>query len=428
MTCALTAHAETYNVDVSKKSFTLYMDPYNGNQVQIGGFSAMIPVPGDPNRLYVITDRGPGADYVDPGLGTLKMFVQPKFGPHILTVRLLPNSRGRIEEVKPLKIIRGEQVTGLPNTMPPAEVPYDVNLEILPNDEDALDTEGLTMDAWGNFWVCEEYKSSIAMVLPNGVVALRLVPKGTLMGTERIPSFEVLPAVCSKRVNNRGLEGITYTPNGRLYAIFQRPLANPDLATSEGDTNAVPVIKPSCNTRLVEVNLVSLLMGGPEPVVRQLVYRAGSANNKVYASDIFALSCDTFLVPERKTDKLFAINIAKATDITPLEDEDGSLRSDPTKTLEMLDAAGLAALGVVPVTKKPVIEPLTGVDKVLSKCEGVCVRGQTIFLTHDNDFNIQDATPATDPYPGGPAVEVNLQDPPNFPRVFTAPLPEIVFP
>jgi len=164
------------------------------------------------------------------------------------------------------------------------ETPYYVKLD---NDPDALDPEGITIDNHGFFWICDEYRPSIAMIAPDGTVLLRLVPKGCLAGTEQVPTYDILPKVLTKRVNNRGMEGIAFAPNGCLYGIMQRPLANPTKAVSEA----------SSNLRIVEVNLKSFLEGGPQPAVRQFIYRAESASAKVYASDIFALNPAIMLVP-----------------------------------------------------------------------------------------------------------------------------------
>jgi hypothetical protein len=129
------------------------------------------------------------------------------------------------------------------------------------------------------------------------------------------------------------------------------------------------------------------------------------------------------LVPERGTDKLFEIDVARATDITPLESADGKLISDPTKTFEQLNPAGLAALGIVGVSKTVVIDSLTAIDPLLEKCEGVCVVDGFIVLTYDNDFNVADAgsIPAN-PNPDGPLVQLELLGG-NLSKVFVVPMP-----
>jgi hypothetical protein len=44
----------------------------------------------------------------------------------------------------------------------------------------------------GNFWVCEEYKPSVAMIAHDGTVQMRLVRAGTVTGLEQVPTFGVL--------------------------------------------------------------------------------------------------------------------------------------------------------------------------------------------------------------------------------------------
>src|SRR5436190_2134352 len=115
------------------------------------------------------------------------------------------------------------------------------------------------------------------------------------------------------------------------------------------------------------------------------------ANGSVTVSDLFSTGPTTMLVPERLTDKLFEIDVAGATDITPFEDATGKLISDQKKTFEQLDPAGVAALGIVGVSKTVVLDSMTAINPLLEKVEGVCVVGDTIVLTYDNDFNVADA-------------------------------------
>jgi hypothetical protein len=408
------AQITTYDVNVHSPQFTLYADPYNGNQIQLGGFSGLYPVPGQPGSFYTVTDRGPAPDFVDADNKAYKTWAIPGFGPHLVTLRLMPNGTAKIDEAKPLKRPNGSHISGLPTSKPATDVPYDFDLNVLPFDEDSLDAEGITIDPWGNLWVCDEYKPSVAMIAPNGKVQLRLVPAGTLTGLEQVSTYDVLPGVLAKRRNNRGFEGIAASSDGILYAILQRPLNNPNRAAADANGNG----------RLVAINLNTLLNGSPEPLVRQYLYQMPPANGNVTVSDLFSTGPARLLVPERGTDKLFEANLAGATDLTPLEDPvTGKLLADPTKTLEQLNTAGLAAHGIVAVSKTVVLDSLTAIDPLLEKVEGVCVVGDTIVLTYDNDFNVAEAAsiPAN-PNPNGPLVQLELVGA-NFPRIYTIPLP-----
>ena len=63
-------------------------------------------------------------------------------------------------------------------------------------------------------------------------------------------------------------------------------------------------------------------------------------------------------------------------------------------------------------------------EDFLSKVEGICVIGDTLVLTHDNDFNLaDDASPAPNQGRRKPRIQINLQDEPNLPKLYTVPLP-----
>src|SRR5262245_27314791 len=87
------AQVVIYDVDLDQPKNILYTDPYNGNQIKVGGFSGIYPVPGKPDYFYVITDRGPAPDYINAAGATLKLFAIPEFGPHLLQVELKHNER-----------------------------------------------------------------------------------------------------------------------------------------------------------------------------------------------------------------------------------------------------------------------------------------------------------------------------------------------
>lgn len=409
--------AVTYEVNVD--DHTLYTDPWTGNEVKLGGFSGLYPVPGHPDQFYVVSDIGPSPDYIvveDPSAVPLvvvaeyKLMVRPDLGPRIITLQLVPDGTAEVLNIMPLVREGGEFITGRPNKAPTKV--FDMNLVQVPPDADALDCEGLTIGPWGCFWISEEGKPSLAWITPDGTVLGRLVPEGTLTGDEQVPTFDLLPAILAKRVNNRGLEGVAYARNGILYSIMQRPLANPDKTTSEA----------SQNIRIVAIDLKAMLKGKGKQAIRQYLFRTELVHPGDYASDLFSVTPSIFLIPERKADRLVAINVAPATDITPYENEDGTLKCDPSMTIEMLDEASLAALGIKPVKKTIVLDSMTAIDPSLSKCEGVCLVGNHIVLTADNDFNLAETIVDDDDHPVIPA-PITLQDPPNLPKIHVVPLP-----
>ena len=409
------ARAEIFDVDVSSSALTLATDSL-GQEIKFGGFSGLYPVPRDRTKtlFYTITDRGPSGDFTS---STAKVYPSPGYSPSILKIQLRPGGTAQILEIIPLKKPDGSPITGLPNTcLPNQETAFDLNQQPLAGDPDGLDVEGLTMDRSGNFWICEEYRPSICLVTRDGTVRMRLVPQGSVCGSEQIPTFDILPAALSKRRLNRGFEGIALAGNHRLYAIMQRPLNNPNQTVGNA----------SRNVRLVEIDLHAVLSGCHlDQAIRQLLYITESTfapQSGVLLSDLFSLTPRTLLVSERGTDKLFAAKVSDATDITHLEDANGMLIADPTRTIEQLSLAELDSLGVQPVLKAEVLPSLKALDPVLDKCEGVAVVDHTIVLCADNDFNLLGVNLTTTP------ATFILNSPAKLPKIITTPLPKIVFP
>ena len=99
------------------------------------------------------------------------------------------------------------------------------------------------------------------------------------------------------------------------------------------------------------------------------------------------------------------------------EAPDGTLISDPTKTLEQLDADGLKALRIRPVKKAPVLPSLTDLHPELAKCEGLAVVKHTLVFTYDNDFNLVDLGDGSTT-PGS----IILKSPDVYPALITTPL------
>ena len=408
-TCA-TTFADVYVVDNTAPQHLLYSDPVTGNELLFGGLSGLYPVPGDASGtlFYSVTDRGPTGD-----IGTFKAFPVPGFSPSIVKVRLNPNGTADILQVLPLRKPNGDLVTGLPNLcLADSEIGMDLNYNLLPNDPDGLDTEGITMDDQGNFWVSDEYRASILKVSPDGTVQFRLVPANTCPGLD-IPTYGVLPEVYKLRRVNRGMESIAYA-NGRIYGVMQRPLDNPNRATG-GNSQMI---------RIIEINLANLSAPANGDVVRQYVYvtEPSSSQANVYASDMFALNPALFLVSERRTDKLFAINLTPATDFTALENAAGRLIDAPTRTLESLNPNELAQFGISPVKKAIVVHSLIALHPALEKTEGLAAVGRTVVLAGDNDFNLLAVNSTTTP------ASIQLISPVNPPVIATTTLPEeIVF-
>jgi hypothetical protein len=257
--------------------------------------------------------------------------------------------------------------------------------EVLPDDRDNVDLEGLVRLADGTFWIAEEMGPSIAHVSADGRIMKRFVPENALQdyAGAQAEISATLPAILSKRQGNRGIEGLAISPDEKfLYFIVQNPLANPD-------TKAYQAAR---NTRLFKFDRVAGVIVGE--YVYQLAdpqsfgFDPSPRQNEPRISEITALGLDRLLVLERteKTTKLFEIQLAGATNIfkSPWDDE------ATTPSLEQLQDAP----GIKVVDKTLRLDTFRDVKDAPEKIEGLAfLQDGSLVMINDNDFGIRgDAT------------------------------------
>jgi len=269
-----------------------------------------------------------------------------------------------------------------------------------------IDSEGLVAMKDGSFWVSDEYGPFVVHFDRNGRELERLSPQS---GS--------LPAELAHRTVNRGMEGLTITPDGKtLVGIMQSALDQADSS------------KPKNNplTRIVTINLKT-------KAVREYAYllddpaTTGTAN-----SEITALSNTTFLVDERDGNfepnaykRLYTVDISAATDLGPASKVSGASYDSSTaalgltvggKSLEALTkgktaaqaGTGLTGAGITPVTKSLKLDLgayLTGLNAKgffygHDKVEGIAVvnHGRTLVVANDNDFGISGVNETAAPF------------------------------
>ncbi|WP_313367702.1 esterase-like activity of phytase family protein [Sphingobacterium mizutaii] len=367
------AEVETPNVLMTTK---------DGVKVYNGGFgSAVVADPHDPEVFYMMTDRG--ANVAGQAKNAI-IIGKSDFAPQIGKFRL-KEGKLVLEQVIELKNEKGAKLNGLPNPKgmgSTGEIPYDLNGQQLAASADGIDSEGLVIAADGTFWISDEYGPHIVHTDMNGKTIERINPFGTGFGGRKIP------AVFANRRANRGMEGLTITPDGKtLVGIMQSPMYNPSSAAISGSV-----------------------------IIRILTFDIASGATKQYAylmdnpsltgvSEILALSNTTFLTLERdglygadpaKTaqfKKVFKIDISKATDISDASNA-ASGKLFKGKTVEELkDQAGLAAAGITPVTKTIAIDLLKDLPEVYphDKAEGLTMlKGNILVVSNDDDFGVVD--------------------------------------
>ncbi|MFF7331378.1 esterase-like activity of phytase family protein [Streptomyces sp. NPDC008150] len=366
--------------------------------------SSLSPVPGRSGYFYGLTDRGPNADAPDGN----KSEMETGFTPQIGEFKLVDGKAELVKKVtlKGPKKLGGVNYSGRP-PHDTSEVIDDVDATNanggtpVPVTKDAYgyDSEGLVALPDGTFWVSDEYGPYITHFDANGYELGRLTPYRDSADNASHNIVGFLPAELADRVKNKGMEGLTVTPDGStLVGIMQSALQQPDL----GSTKAAGVTA----TRIVTVDLRTYK-------TKQYLYllddpaTTGDAN-----SEITALSNTKFLIDERdgafepfagKT--LYEADINGATDVSGLTV--GGKSPEAFVGTSRTNAALTALTGAgVNVAQKQTYVDLGSLVSQLDpsgaffghdKVEGVATAdgGRTLYLSDDNDFGID--TIAVDP-------------------------------
>ena len=354
----------------------------NGTVIYNGGFgSAIAPDLKDPEVFYLLTDRGPNAA---GSTANSIIFGKADFTPQIGKFRVVGNQLV-LEETILLKNAAGQLLTGLPNPIGQGntgEIALDLTGKTIAPNADGLDSEGLVLAADGTFWVSDEYGPHIVHFDATGKTIERINPFGSGTGGRTIPK------VLARRRPNRGMEGLTITPDGKtLVGLMQSPMYNPSSAAVSGST-------------VLRVVTFDIATGA----TKQYVYLMENAS-LTGCSEVAAITNTTFLALERDGDyggnsakpatfkRVYKFDLSGATDISdPTNSEAGTIYNG--QTVEQLkDKAGLQTAGVTPVTKTLVFDLLTDISPVYphDKAEGVALLGTNrLAISNDDDFGVVD--------------------------------------
>ena len=360
----------------------ILMTTADGVKVYNGGFgSAIAPDPKDANIFYLLTDRGPNAA---GSIANAIIFGKADFTPEIGKFRL-KDGKLVLEQAIQLKNAAGQPLNGLPNPTgegATGEIAFDLSGNQIAPSADGIDSEGMVLASDGTFWISDEYGPHIVHFDASGRTIERINPFGTGTGGRKIP------LVFAKRKPNRGMEGLTITPDGKtLVGMMQSPMLNPTKAAGAAST-----------------------------ILRILTFDIASGTTKQYAyvmdnisltgvSDIVAVNATTFLTIERDGlyggaptnpatfKKVFKISIAGATDISDeANGANGKLYGG--QTVEQLNnQAGLQGAGITPVSKTLVLDLLKDLPTVYphDKAEGLALLpGNILAISNDDDFGVLD--------------------------------------
>jgi hypothetical protein len=227
-----------------------------------------------------------------------------------------------------------------------------------------FDPEGVTVGVLGTFFVSDEYGPYINEFLATGHRLRRIrVPEKFAIANpsgdvdadgnslELYPDFNI-----SGRQANRGMEGLTITPNGRyLIGMMQNALIQ-----DNGLNASTPPGRRGLNNRILKVDLIT-------GRTREYVYTVDAINQGRGVNEILAINDHQFLVLERDNRSLRPTppNAAQTPNLKRIYRIDLSGATD-VSDIEALPetAAGLELAGIVRVTKTLFIDLLDSSYKV----------------------------------------------------------------
>jgi hypothetical protein len=397
-----------YTVNDAVKLYNTDLPPLatiGGVKITGGAYgSSLTPVPGSSNEFYGLTDRGPNVTAPD---GVTKIEPLPTFDPAIGKFKLV-GTKAVLEKKIPLRAANGSPYNGLVSTQASTgETIEDLTGKVLPASPNGYDSEGIVALKDGSFWVSDEYGPFITHFDSSGRQIARLSP------------FDgSLPAELAMRVPNKGMEGLTITPDGKtLVGMMQSALQTPDLVAKPAQVTTLRIVTYDLKSHATHEYLY--LLTDPK-------------KNAGAVSEITALSNTKFVVDERDGTfepnaykRLYSIDIAGATDVGPKSTltgatytaaKGGLLVGAATQSIDAYVGAddtatattALQAVGITPVIKTLDVDLgalLTKLDPTggffgHDKVEGVATTdgGRTLVVSNDNDFGIDGVSNATPPY------------------------------
>ena len=244
-----------------------------------------------------------------------------------------------------------------------------------------LDPEGLRLGDNGNLFLSDEYGPHLIEFDATGKQIREFeIPKRYLIKTPGVSKEEENGANTSGRACNRGMEGLTLSPDGKyLYGLMQSPLLQDSARKKSG--------KPyGLNCRILRVSIET-------GDVVEYLYHLDDADYKL--NEILAINDHQFLVIERdgeigheaKFKKIMKIDLTNASEIQHLE-------TLPVKELPQ---------GIQPVQKEvfiDMLDPRFGLagENMPEKIESLTF-GQTLsdgsltlHVVSDNDFIAEHTT------------------------------------
>lgn len=336
----------------------------DSNAVYEGGFSGLHYIPGTEYEFFMVNDRGPNVDASTITGEAAKVLPFPTYGPSIFHVALKGGQLQIISSFRP--VVGNSELSSKTPELPgmsAVETMLSSNRDsvLLPSTY-GVDIEGIAVDSEGFIWLCEEYRPALIRIDPltHQVVKTYSFTPGW-EGVNHSP----LDSILQYRVPNRGFEGITITPNGRIVAVLQSPLHKD--GDTYGDLNRILVLNPHTDEQIWYFYPMETDTGA----IRQKDWKLGA---------IASVNEHHFYVLEHASNggdnlKLITeINLKNAT-AYPANGEAPEWDAPST---------------IVPVEKRILLDLRAhGWDEALEKAEGIAVIDHnTIAIINDNDYGV----------------------------------------
>lgn len=371
-----------YNPSVTAIRSYRYKNPriigtYQGQNIREGAMgSGIYKIPGTTNEFWMVTDRGPNidADSLNNNIVT-KIFPFPWYAPKIFRMKAEGDSLRFIDSL----VIRkpdGSRATGipLPTSLGGSEIAWLNNTgTVVPPDQYGIDCEGIVPGAnMTSFWIAEEYSPSIWNInATTGNLINRYLPFPASANNITIDTI-----VKYKRPN-RGFEGAARTPNGKIYAVVQSGLYNPNSTVGNATRlHRILELDPVTNVSKTYIYVHS----APTSNIRDRDYKL---------AEIVALNNTDFMLIEQGfrnnefTNKIFRISLSGATPVTSELVGGRRIEQIPYDSLTVLT-------GIVPVQKTFYLDlNANGYDLTMDKPEGLTILNDSTFaVSADNDYGI----------------------------------------
>ena len=206
--CALTSLILSNQVDAQITKTKDYsfkkmasIGTFQGIQFHEGGLSGLFAIPNTNGKeFWTLSDRGVNVDAANANTSSCrptydKIYAFPSFAPKIYRIKLEGDSV-RVLQTITIKRPNGTTASGIINPTgfgsTEAELASTDTVQNCANfsskttskDVWGIDSEGIAVDANGNFWICEEGGPTIWKLNKNGVVVKRYTPYANLVGAQ----------------------------------------------------------------------------------------------------------------------------------------------------------------------------------------------------------------------------------------------------